>query len=293
MEAKSKEFNQALEEFLEYLWSIGRSKETISTYKKQLRKYHKYLVDDKNRCIYIDELTSDDLEAYLGDTDIGLSSQTKFSLIIAYKSFMTYCFGMGLCKINTGKEIKQIKPRIKERTSLTEEEFQTLVDNIDNPIVRCVVYTMYYTGCRINELVQLKIDDIDLSRNTISIRKPKGHSQKSRIIPINSKLRCLLAEYMTIRLSDDTEDSFFVLKRSGGISESTVNRAINEAARKAGIERNITNHIIRHTFASLLQEKGIDLKRIQVLLGHRNLETTNIYLHTNTQNMRDAVNLLK
>lgn len=286
-------YTDVLESFFKYLLSIGRSEETIDTYRKQLSKYYRYLVTMKNREIFIDELTTDEVEAYLGDSTVGLSNPGKYSFIAAYKSFMTYSFGQGLCKYNLGKEIKQIKRNTKERVSLTEEEFEALVDSISHPIIKCVVYTMYYTGSRINELVQLTMDDVDLARNIITIRKPKGHSQKSRIIPINKKLRYLLEEYLSIRLGGDTLDSFFVLKRSGGISASTINRAINEAANLAGIKKHISNHIIRHTFSSLLKEKGIDLKRIQALLGHSNLETTDIYLHADPRNLRNAVNLLK
>jgi len=286
-------FMDAMNEFFEYLLSIGRSKKTTTTYGKNLRKYYRYLCSKKNREIYIDELTSNDMEEYLCDATVNLSSQSKYALITGYKSFMNYCFNKGLCRDNIGTEIKQVRCRIKERTSLTEEEFQAIVDNILHPIVKCVVYTMFYTGCRINELVQLTTDDVDLVRNTITVRKPKGHSHKSRIIPINYKLKNLLLEYLSIRVGGDTEDSFFVLKRSGRISESTVNRAIHDGAIKAGIDRQITNHIVRHTFASLLAERNIDLKRIQALLGHSNLDTTNIYLHSSPRSLREAVNLLK
>lgn len=286
------EYIDAMNEFFEYLLSIGRSKNTIIDYGKQLRKYYRYLTDIKNREVNIDELTSSDFEAYLGDKTVNLSNRSKYDLTGSFKSFMSYCFKKGLCQVNIGKEIKLVKLRVKERTSLTEEEFQDLVNNVDNIVIRCVVYTMYYTGCRINELVQLKMEDVDLIKNTFCIQKPKSHNHKSRMLPINYKLRNILIEYLSIRLGGDTEDSFFVLKRSGRISESTVNRAISEAARKAGIDRKITNHILRHTFASLLQEKGVDLKRIQALLGHSNLDTSNIYLHTNPKNLRDAVKLL-
>lgn len=239
-------FINSMNEFFEYLLSIGRSKKTIATYQKNLRKYYRYLSAKKNREIYINELISDDFEGYLLDDAVSLSSQSKYALMTAFKSFMGYCFKKGLCKVNIAKEIKQVKCRTKERTSLTEEEFQNLVDNISDPVIKCVVYTMYYTGCRINELVQLTMEDVDFMRNKIIIRKPKGHRLKSRIIPISHKLKNLLLEYLSIRIGGNAEDSFFVLKRSGRISESTVNRAINYASIKAGIDRKISNHIIRH-----------------------------------------------
>lgn len=282
----------SMNDFFDYLLSIGRSKNTTKTYGKNLKKYYKYLSLKKNREIFIDELTSDEVEEYLLDNTVNLSIQSKHVFLTSFKSFMGYCFNKGLCPVSIGKELKQVKCRVKEKTSLTEEEFQTLVDNIGNPVLKCVVYTMYYTGCRINELVELTMNDVDFGRNIITIRKPKGHRHKSRIIPINHKLKHLLLEYLSIRLGGKTEDSFFVLKRSGRISGSTVNQAIKEATQKAELDRNITNHIIRHTFASLLAEKGIDLKRIQTLLGHSNLDITNIYLHANPRKLREAVNLL-
>ena len=282
-----------MNEYLDYLLSIGRSKKTINTYRKNLTKYYRYLSSKKNSEIFIDEVSSYDFEEFLLNNTDSLSTTTKCNVTTDFKSFMAYCFRKGLCTNNVAKEIKKAKRRIKEKTSLTEEEFQSLVNNISNPIIRCVVYTMFYSGCRINELVQLTVDDVDLIRNTITIRNPKSHSNKRRIIPISKKLKSILLEYLTIRIGEDTEDSFFVLKRSGRISDSTINKAIHEGAIKAGIDRQITNHIIRHTFASLLAEKGIDLKRIQELLGHSNLEVTNIYLHASPRSLREAVNLIK
>jgi len=286
-------FLVAMEEFFEYLLSIGRSKKTPDTYRKSLRKFYSYLCSKQNREIYIEEMTSSDLEEYMLDETVNLSEQSKRVMIVAFKSFMGYCFNKGHHQDNIATELKQVKCRVKERTSLTEEEFQTIVDNIPDLIIKCVVYTMYYTGCRINELVQLTMDDVDFARNTITIQKPKGYNQKSRTIPINYKLKNLLMEYLSIRIGGDTEDSFFVLRRSGRISDSTVNRAIKEACEKAGIKRQITNHTLRHTFSSLLAERGVDLKRIQVLLGHSNLDITNIYLHSSPRNLKEAVNLLK
>ncbi len=286
-------FIDAMNEYLEYLLSIGRSKKTIDTYRKNLRKYYRYLSKKKNSEVFIDEVNSDDFEEFLLNNTDSLSTTSKYNITTDFKSFMCYCFRKGMCKNNIGKEIKQVKRRVKEKTSLIEEEFQNLVDNINDLVIKCVVYTMFYTGCRINELVQLTREDVDLVKNIITIHKPKCHSHKSRIIPINYKLKNLLLEYLSIRIGGDTEDSFFVLKRSGKISESTVNRAIHDGAIKAGIDRAITNHTIRHTFASLLAEKGIDLKRIQVLLGHSNLDVTNIYLHASPKSLREAVNLLK
>ncbi len=281
-------YMDALNQFLDHLLAVGRSSNTISTYRKNLSKLYRHLCSNKNREIYLDDLTSDDVEEYL----LTLPTTSKYVVITGFKSFMSYCFNKGFCPVNIGKELKQVKCRVKEKISLTEQEFQALIDNISDPVIKYVVYTMFYTGCRINELVQLTTEDVDLTRNIIIIRKPKGYKHKSRVIPIHHKLRKLLIEYLPARIGGNTEDSFFVLKRSGRISESTVNRAISAASAKAGIEKLVTNHTIRHTFASLLAERGVDLKRIQTLLGHSNLDVTNIYLHANPNNLREAVNLL-
>lgn len=282
-----------MNDFFDYLLEIGRSDKTVNTYRKTLRKYYKYLCELKNREIYINDINSDDFEKYLLGEFNGLSDSSKHSSITSFTSFLSYCFNRGLCDVNVSRQISQVRCRIKEKVTINEEEFQRIVDNIDNLVVKAVVYTMFYTGCRIGELIKLKVDDVDLAKNCINIRKPKGHNQSSRVIPINYKLKNILEEYLPIRLGGETEDSFFVLKRSGRISEGTVNMAIKKAGKKAGINKPLTNHILRHTFASLLVEKGIDLKRIQALLGHSNLEITSIYLHSNPMRLREAINLLK
>lgn len=283
---------QAMEEFFQYLLDSGRSSYTVQTYRKQLNRYYRYLCWQKNSEIYIEDINSDDFEKYLLEGCKGYESSSKYTLITSFKSFMIYCFNMGHCKINIAKQIKQVRSRVKEKVSLTEDEFQSIVDNIDNLTIKCAVYTMFYTGCRIGELEKLKMDDVDFNKNCIYIRKPEGIYQKDRTIPINHKLRNLLDEYLLIRPGGETEANFFVLKRSGRMSQSTVNRALREAATKSGINKQITNHTMRHTFSSLLAEKGIDLKRIQSLLGHHNINTTNIYLHASYKSLKGAIDLL-
>lgn len=283
---------EAMEEFFQYLLDTGRSSYTVKTYRKQLDRYYRYLCWVKNSEIYIEDINSDDFEKYLLDGCKDLESSSKYSLITGFKSFLTYCFKMGYCSVNVAKQIKQVRSRIKEKISLTEEEFQLIVDNIDNLTIKCAVYTMFYTGCRIGELEKLKMDDVDFNKNCINIHKREGIYNKDRTIPINYKLRDILEEYFLIRPGGDTEDNFFVLKKSGMMSQSTVNKALKEAAEKAGIDKSVTNHIVRHTFASLLAERNIDLKRIQTLLGHYNLNTTNIYLHASRKSLKDAIDLL-
>lgn len=282
----------AVKEFFDYLSSIGRSEATVKTYGKFLWRYHAYLASKYNRMVFTDDINSDDFEKYLANEGTSLSRQSKRIQVIAFKSFTKFLSEKGYSE-NIGKEIGSIQPRVKEKTCLTEDEFIALAECIDDTVCRIVVYTMYYTGGRINEMVRLTLEDVDLIHNLIYIRKPKGHIHKDRVIPINYKLRSLLLEYLSIRLGGNTVDSFFVLKRSGRISDTTINRAIHRAAEKAGIERNISCHTLRHTFSTGLHERSVDLVRIKELLGHSSLNVTDIYLHSSDKNLRKAVNMMK
>jgi integrase/recombinase XerD len=282
---------QANEQFEKNLLTMQRSKETIRSYGKDMRLFRKYLYSKYNGEVYVDEIVAEDIEDFL----FYMLDEKKYApasrrrLLITIKSFLTFCTKKNYCKNNVAKEVEYVKLDYKERVSLTEDEVQALFGGSKELLIRLIFQTLYYTGMRISECVNLTIDCVDFTNNMVLVKNGKGN--KDRNIPMNSKLKLLLVDYANQwRIGLDT-DRFFCTK-SGGICPSYINRKLKIAAKEAEINKHVTAHILRHSFASNLLKNGVDILRIQKLLGHSSIKTTSIYTHTNIVDLGQAVNAL-
>lgn len=177
-------------------------------------------------------------------------------------------------------------------TVLSREEVSRLINAAGNLFRRTLLMTLYGTGMRRSELASLKVGDIDSQRMIIRVVAGKGG--KDRDLPLSSALLETLREYWQWR----KPKLYMFPTRTRGrrldqpISDKTVWIACSEAARQAGIKKRITPHTLRHSWATHLLEAGTDLRTIQVLLGHGDLETTAQYLHLSQRHLQTVVNPL-
>ena len=177
-------------------------------------------------------------------------------------------------------------------TVLSREEVSRLINAAGNLFRRTLLMTLYGTGMRRSELASLKVGDIDSQRMIIRVVAGKGG--KDRDLPLSPALLETLREYWRWR---QPKLYMFPTRTRGRtldqpISDKTVWIACSEAARQAGIKKRITPHILRHSWATHLLEAGTDLRTIQVLLGHGDLETTAQYLHLSQRHLQTVVNPL-
>ncbi|MFZ5968236.1 MAG: tyrosine-type recombinase/integrase [Bacillota bacterium] len=288
------DFEKAVNLFMEHLNEKDRSPKTISHYDGCLSRFNKYLVEKYNRLVYVDEVTPDDFEKYLYEppNDKNLTQVSRYTITTAFKSFYTFCYNKDYCKGNIGRQLTPIKARSKERAYITEEELMKMVGKISNETDKAIMQTMFYTGMRIGEAINLTLADINFTGNYIHVKKRK--SRYDRKVPISIKLRIILEDYLEYCRSEIETDSdrVFVLANGGNYTESRFNKMIKRTAQKAELDGNMTSHIMRHSFASNLIAKGVDVARVKKLLGHESIITTNIYLHTNMQLLRKAVDKL-
>ena len=176
---------------------------------------------------------------------------------------------------------------------LSPQEVTRLIDAADNPFHRLIVMTLYATGVRRTELTQLQIHDIDSARMVVHVRDGKGG--KDRDVMLSEQLLVALREHVR-RLRRKPEQWLF----PGGkwpnsddpISGGTVWNACHYAAERAGIDKSVHPHILRHCFATHLLEAGADLRTIQMLLGHRDLEEAARYLHLSARRLSDVASPL-
>jgi site-specific recombinase XerD len=144
---------------------------------------------------------------------------------------------------------------------------------------------------RVGEIVQLRLSDVTLDerKGTVVIREGKG--TKRREIPLNSRVRKALLEYMQVR-PDGERAELFLGQREEGIQSKTVQRAVLRFARETGLE-NVTPHVLRHSFAKALIDSGVTLEKVATLLGHSNLNTTRIYTTPGERDLEEAVKSLE
>jgi integrase/recombinase XerD len=189
------------------------------------------------------------------------------------------------------REIDLVYPKRPERLPLilSEEEVARLIESASTSYHRVILMTLYATGMRREELSRLKLADVDSQRMVIHVRQGKGN--KDRDVTLSPRLLEVLRAYWRWRKPKVyLFPSYQSRRREQPISAKTVWYAVREAARRAGIKKKVSPHILRHSWATHLLERGTDLKTIQVLLGHVDLESTTIYLHLSQRHLQTVNN---
>ncbi|MBU2638222.1 MAG: tyrosine-type recombinase/integrase [Nanoarchaeota archaeon] len=162
-------------------------------------------------------------------------------------------------------------PKRKKRLPyvLSRREIQEMITRTENIKHRLLIEMLYSTGMRLSELLNLMVEDIDFDSNSLAIRNGKGGKDRVTIIS-----PALAQKIMALKESGRVFEG-----RNGKYSAKSVQLVLQNAARKAGIKKKVTPHMLRHSFATHLLENGTDLRYIQALLGHSELKTTQIYTH--------------
>lgn len=281
-------FTQAVEKFINNLKITNKSQETITGYSKELKYFIIFWEDKYNYPPQLEDIDDSHIDEYLQykkDKNMASSSIDRALHIIS--SFYKFLCKKRICSTNPAFYVDSIKVVKSRREFLTCEEFQKLLENTNSELMKVIFFTLYNSGLRISELINLKIEDVDLENKIIHVL---GKGSKFRDIPINDKLYNVLTKYLKTRKSNS--NYFFVTNRTGKISAQYINRCLGEAVDKAEINKHITCHSIRHSFSSNLLEHGATIEEVRELLGHANIRTTSIYLHSIPGNLRTAVNLL-
>lgn len=283
-------FSEAIERFHKYQTTIERSPQTIRGYNEDLTLFSRYLQGKYNCPMYLEDITKQDVEDYLLllRDEKGYQPASRKRILGSVRSFFNYAYRSEWCEKNVTATLEPIKCPQKERHFLTEDEVNQFVSAIQHQLIRLVVQTLYFTGMRISECLNLKIGDVDLEANVIHVVKGKG--SKDRKIPINPKLKELLIDYgKNWRVESEY---FFATRISGTLSVTSVARVLRETTEALGWKKKVTAHILRHSFASKLVKNNVHLVKISKLLGHSSLKTTSIYVHSNLEDLQDAVNTL-
>lgn len=271
----SLELSKEINKFIDWMRNRRYSESTIKNYSGGLGLFFRFN-ENKNPEL----ISNEDLETFHKDYIIGKKYSASFqSLIInAVKLY----FSNRLNKKLEPKGIERPKnPRILPHV-LSKEEVKAILQAHQNLKHRAMLSLIYACGLRRSELLNLKVGDIDSKRGMLLIRQAKG--RKDRMVPISEKILELLREYY--RYAKPKVYLFEGDKNGEKYSETSLQKVLKNAVRKSGINKQVTLHWLRHSYATHLLENGTDLRYIQELLGHNSSRTTEIYTHVTDNSLK-------
>lgn len=279
-----------IEKFLEYASKeLNYSLVTISDYKSDFKNYVYFLEKEKINYLCV---TKNDVLKYLMFLDKkGLSNKSIARIISTLRNFYNYLFEKKYVDSNVFKRVKNPKIKKKLPNYLSIVEVEEVIDSICEDDIndlrnKCIFELIYSTGLRVSEVSNIKISDINVSELSIRVF---GKGSKERIVYYGDVLNSLLNKYLKVRKSIIGEDDYlFLNKMNKQLSRQSIEQIINKIMRNSGVKHKISPHTLRHTFATHLLDNGADLRSVQELLGHADLNSTEIYTHVSNERLRNA-----
>lgn len=282
-----------LQSFLGHLGvERGLSKNTISSYRRDLEKLLRFL---ESKEIDMAKVNVENLREFIASQrGAGLSESSLARLTVAIRSFFKFLSrDQGLSDI--AREL--LPPSIPKRLpkALTIDEINALLNAPGDDGLgirdRALLELLYATGARVSEVVALNVDDLKLNDDSITTLRLVGKGRKERIVPMGSFARKALDQYLTrVRRSllQRSESALFLNSRGGRLSRQSAWAIVLDAAKRAGISREISPHALRHSFATHLLDGGADIRVVQELLGHASVTTTQIYTLVTIDKLRES-----
>jgi integrase/recombinase XerD len=283
---------QLLDQFLHYLIvEKGLSKNTIDAYSHGLNRFLDSL--RKKGIQEMPSVSKFDVRAFLlALRKQGLSTKTVVRNLVAIRTFFQFLIQEGILEANPIEELESPKIAKTLPEILTLKEVEQLLEqpNPQTPIGirdRAMLEVLYATGMRVSELTHLPINQVNLESGYVLVF---GKGSKERIVPLGSEAMKWVALYLKAgreSLAKGKESPFLFINRSGrGMSRQQFWKNIKAFGRRAGIRKRITPHLLRHSFASHLLEGGADLRSVQMMLGHVDISTTQIYTHVTGERLK-------
>ena len=283
---------EAIKKYLEYIIKeLNYSSLTKVDYQSDLKIYEEYL---KRRNLNYLNITKKDILDYLKFLDDHKYSNKSISRNLStLRSFYTYLVEVKVTPENVFRRVHNPKVEKKLPNFLNTVEVENILDSIredtkENIRDKCLFELLYSTGLRVSELSDLKLKVIDLTDKSIRVM---GKGSKERIVYFGDYAFKLLQEYLSIReefLKKGEIDYLFINKIGGKLSRQSIEGIIERISKKYSLNHKFSPHTLRHTFATHLLDEGADIRSVQELLGHENLDTTEIYTHVSNERLREA-----
>jgi integrase/recombinase XerD len=272
------------------------SAHTIAAYLTDIAKLDQYL-EFTNKQYDVKEITNADVKLFISwVNELGMQASTQARVISGLKSFFNFMLLENVIVEDPTLLIEM--PRIAKKLpdTLSVEEINALIDAIDASKPeglrnKAILEVLYGCGLRVSELVSLKISNLSLEEQYLKVI---GKGNKERIVPIGQTALKLLKIYLEeirvhIAIKKDNEDYVFLNRLGTALSRISVFNIVKEMAEKAGINKTVSPHTFRHSFATHLIEGGADLRAVQEMLGHSSIITTEIYTHINRDYLKSII----
>ncbi len=275
--------NRYVEKFLTYLEiEKNYSPHTLLNYQMDLKEFVEFLKE-----IPIIKVEYLHLRKYLIELkNKSYKPRTLARKLSSIRSFFKFLQREGLLSNNPAILLQSPKLDKTLPKFLTEKEMTELIEapsleNVPGKRDRAILEALYSTGIRVGELVGLNIDSIDLISNLIKVM---GKGKKERLVPIGERAVEAIKGYLDSRLSNNR--ALFLNKNGTRLTSRGVQNIINKHILTTSLRVNVSPHVLRHSFATHLLDRGADLRSVQELLGHVNLSTTQIYTHVTTEKLK-------
>ena len=273
------------------------SANSVEAYLNDIRKFATYCIE-KHEITNPQIVSYDILRTYLNAiSETGISSRSQARCISSIRSFYKYLIFDGKLENNPTRLLETPKLGRKLPNILTVEEIDSMLRCIDlqkpeGQRNRAIIEMLYSCGLRVSELIHLKLSHLNFR---LSIIKVEGKGNKERIIPLSKNAKEEIKLYLKtyreqLDIAKGSEDILFLSKRGAALSRVMVFNIIKQISLRAGIQKNISPHTFRQSFASHLVNGGADLSAVQDMLGHESILTTEIYTHLDDHYLRDTIN---
>ena len=290
-------WSEAIENYANYLrFEKNASENTIEAYVSDLQKLQDFAEQNLMNITPV-TISYEHLQEFLYQVSkINYSERTQARWISSIKGFFSFLLEDELREDNPSALLETPKLGLYLPDTLSLEEIEKLISATDENTDlakrnRCMIEVLYGCGLRVSELTELQISNINFKENYLKIQ---GKGDKVRFVPLADYTADFIKNYINNirskqKINPKHSDILFLNSRGAQISRQMVFLIIKEIVRKANIQKNISPHTFRHSFATHLLQNGADLRFIQEMLGHSSITTTEIYTHLNTEELHETI----
>ena len=288
-------WDTSIENFKNYLkLERGLSINSIESYEFDLIQFKNFIIENSinespKKC------SSSTVKRYLYKNFSNKKTRSQARSISALKSFFNYLLFEGEIHSSPINDIESPKIENKLPEVLTEDEIKRLISsvNLDSEFGqrnKTIIEVLYGTGIRVSELIELKLSNIFFKEN---ILKVTGKGNKERFVPLGKIAIIEIKKYLNnrdkLKINSKFSDILFLNRYGRQLTRSMIFKVINDSSKNAEIDKKISPHTLRHSYATHLLKNGADLRTIQLILGHESITTTEIYTHLDTFHLEDVL----
>ena len=290
-------WNEALADYKTYLLlERGLSENSVINYSLDIQKLINYL-QEKSIAVSPINISAESLQQFIYEVAKSLNSRSQSRLISGLKSFFNYLIFEEYRDHNPMEIIESPKIGRKLPDVLSLMEIDKMIFHIDltseqGERNRAIIETLYGCGLRVSELLDLKLSDLFFKEGFIKVT---GKGDKQRFVPVSGITEKYISEYLRNSriqgtIQPQSSDIVFLNRRGNSLTRAMIFTIVRSLAKQAGIQKKISPHTFRHSFATHLLENGADLRAIQLMLGHESITTTEIYVHVDKSQLKKVIN---